>query len=599
MEDTKLSWAAVQEHLLAYICFDPEIELSKQRRKLISPPPDVSPLAASAPKPEVTEVAQTVLAHIKLLDEPYKTIATAAATSVLEHTCFLGRAGLEEQLATDMRKGPVIDPVLKRIEKLAGECYFPAQVQLCLSEFSIHVKDRLLDIALLEQERADNVKDRLANLYKALDDIDGPEMDAERQSSIIFPDNILLAPPSDPQAKSDEFFSSGVDAFDELGICPQRKKLVITLGETGKGKSWWMVECSRRMLEQAYWLLYISFELPEEQIADRLLQARFSLIKLRKKYRNEIELPYGWKEENGVLVPCDFTNNTRVVRFPYLYEPESDQGSAKRYTCEARQRINQLYWTHNEERRMLRRGGIAIHQWPKNEKTIADIQRLYDHTLREFKIDRGQLHIVLDHADHMKVDIKNKRLELGELYGDLSALAKKNNCVLLTASQTSKVSWGEEKQKGSASETVAKEQVADLVFALLAPDNLTKRHLAKMIVTKTNYTPEAKAMLVQCYEAGQFALASRLLGSEVIEAIAGEDSDGSDPECSPAQGSRMTALAQAIVTDLRANPACTVEDIRGRHLNRQGRPVSYEYVRTILADRNLFTEQEASQHARR
>ena len=72
---------------------------------------------------------------------------------------------------------------------------------------------------------------------------------------------------------------TGVPALDARGLGPARGRLHFYVGSTGSGKSWWLVNLATRAHQHAKKVMYITLELGEEEVCQRLVQSFFSMSK--------------------------------------------------------------------------------------------------------------------------------------------------------------------------------------------------------------------------------------------------------------------------------------------------------------------------------
>jgi len=83
-------------------------------------------------------------------------------------------------------------------------------------------------------------------------------------------------------------FKLGIDALDRKMANPYRQAVMLLLGPTGAGKSWFLVHAGKHALLQRKKVLHISLEMSEHEVAQRYYQSIFSIPKTDGKLKSTI-----------------------------------------------------------------------------------------------------------------------------------------------------------------------------------------------------------------------------------------------------------------------------------------------------------------------
>lgn len=299
------------------------------------------------------------------------------------------------------------------------------------------------------------------------------------------------------EQEEDEFFSSGVDAIDQVGVTMTRGTLSVFMASAKKGKSWWLVELGKRGLQHHHSVLHITLENSKQITARRYLQAIFSLT---KRETQTIHIPF-----------FQFDNHEHPVDIRELI-----RGSVLSQRMQVEQKL----------RSMDSCPPLLIRQFPTSQLTTAQL-RAYLRTLKQkygFKPDL----ICLDYADLMYIDPAQLRIDTGRLYKELRGIAVEENCVIATASQGNRESdTAKVVDKRHVAEDWSKIGTCDLVLAYSQTSDEHKMGLARVLTAAARNERDRFMVLVsQAYAIGQFCMDSVYMDVDVsgeIDKIFGTD----------------------------------------------------------------------------
>lgn len=296
---------------------------------------------------------------------------------------------------------------------------------------------------------------------------------------------------------SEDLLPVGIPELDNFGACPSKKTLTLFASLPGKGKSWFMgMAAAYNAFNRRNKVLHISLEMYWKQVIRRYLQTVFGVsedtIDLKVP---EIEIDIG---NNSFK---DFKFETITPNFSFKQE---GIGKALR-----------------EELKKIKSGNrLIVKDFPSGTLTI-DMLRVYIDSLINYSNFHPDL-VVLDYADIMKVDAKNKRIDLGTLLVELRGLAGEYNFGLLTGAQFNRGAKLEEKKKwydeAFFQEDFSKANTADKIISFNQTDSEYAKNFARLLVVKNRGRRSGqKIIITQSYDTGQFCRDSiMLLQSESV-----------------------------------------------------------------------------------
>jgi len=287
--------------------------------------------------------------------------------------------------------------------------------------------------------------------------------------------------------------ATGVELIDRLGLGPARQELHLFIGPPKRGKSWWLIHMVKRALMQRLRGVAITLEMSEKLWGQRVLQSvsRMTMREIESLTMTEIV-----KDKHGKLESF----NRRGVKPESLLSP----GALDKVT-------RRVDWLNYEDRLLIK--GFA----PKS-LTLMGLEAYLDALA-----DTGFYpdFLVVDYPQLMKLDIKNYRLELGELMVNLRRLAVERNFAMVVAHQSNRAGAGASLLKEEhAAEDFSVIATADCVFTYSQSKAEREWNLARLFVSNARNEADRFAMLLtQNYALGQFVLESMRLSDEYAEIL--------------------------------------------------------------------------------
>lgn len=296
--------------------------------------------------------------------------------------------------------------------------------------------------------------------------------------------------------EENEFFSSGIEVFDRKGGRPDRKTLSMMIASTGKGKTWWLIECGKSGFQYHHNVLHITLELDEKKTARRYIQSIFALT---QEETSLIETAYFPPSESGV--PIDFRAFER---------------------CSVIEKRREVW----QKLLALKAGGypkLLIKEFPTGQLSVEHLAMYMDslQKLHNFVPDI----LIIDYAELMKLDVESLRIDTGRLYKQLRGLAMARNLALITASQGNKESENARLVKSTnAAEDWSKAGTADLIYTYSQTDREHQQGLARIFMAKNRDSSDRYiALISQNYGIGQFCLDSTPMTTTLSNLLKGDE----------------------------------------------------------------------------
>jgi hypothetical protein len=311
---------------------------------------------------------------------------------------------------------------------------------------------------------------------------------------------------SDPQAmlgfldaKSDEYFPTGIKELDTAGVRPNRKQLFMIIGSKGIGKSWWLINFGKHAIMHRRSVLHITLELDEQLTAQRYIQALYT---------------YSTPEVNSIRVPV--FRRDPLNRFSSL---EFETRVPDKLNNEARAKLAERL------KLMQHKAPMLIKEFPSGGLTVSELMQYLLFLEREHKF-RPDL-LILDQAFNLRFDRREIRLSMGQEVLALRGLAIERNMAIVT-------SWQGNRQTDTA-KTVTSSMIAedwslggtsDVICTISRTRQEQENKTARILVDKARTARDKfSVMIAQSYETGQFCLESDYMNNrynEEIERLSGK-----------------------------------------------------------------------------
>lgn len=292
----------------------------------------------------------------------------------------------------------------------------------------------------------------------------------------------------DPQQ---DLIRTGIQPFDDDGVCPAPGELFTIMALAKRGKTWWMQSIGKYAAMQRKKVLHITLEMSEEKIARRYVQSFFAMTRRPEVF----SIPIIKRDDRDRFLSLSLK---RMRKRPAL----TDAATKKRVKGRA-------------ERFGKKFDRILIKQFPTNQLTTDGLYAYLEMLNQEQSFHPDLL--IVDYADLMKIDSANLRVDTGRIYKDLRGMAVDLNVAVVTASQSNRS--GEDARlltMKNFAEDYSKAGISDNIVTYNQTPAEKELGLARLFSVAARDEKSGQTVLItQSYSSGQFALdAVRLTSSK-------------------------------------------------------------------------------------
>lgn len=278
-------------------------------------------------------------------------------------------------------------------------------------------------------------------------------------------------------------FKTGVPELDARHIVPYRGAVMLLVGATGRGKTWWLINLGKEALKQRKRVLHISLEMSEEQVAARYYQSLFGA----SKRKAEVEISTLDVDDNKLEgigsedVKAEFLLHSAFVRDELQMRVEA--------------------WGTRLHK------NIIIKRFPS--LTPEQLEGYLDN----LEVSSGWIPdmILLDYIGLMKTGGgKDRRVDIGRNFVEFRATCIRRNIAGATAQQSSKAgAKANSVDMTNVAEDWSLTNHADIVITFSATDMEYQFGLGRLYVGKARDEEDKFGVLItQNYALGQFVLES-------------------------------------------------------------------------------------------
>lgn len=284
---------------------------------------------------------------------------------------------------------------------------------------------------------------------------------------------------------------TGIAQLDEAQLGCGRGELHLFIAAPKKGKSMWLIHMAKRCLLHRMRVVYVTLELSEKQIAQRMVQSLFSVA------RHKAKVPVSRLRTDDLGRFLRFESDTITGR-PSLSD------TSTRPTIE--RKLARLYGREN----------IIIKQFPAGHLTMRGLENYLD--MLEQNSSFIPDCVIVDYPKYMQIDPKNYRLEASALYDRLRGLAVSRNVAVITSSESNREGAKARLITNEhAGEDYSRIYTADTIFTYSQTTFEKELGLARLFVTSTRVALRDGfiVLLSQAYPLCQFALDSVSMPGDV------------------------------------------------------------------------------------
>ena len=303
-------------------------------------------------------------------------------------------------------------------------------------------------------------------------------------------------------------FKTGIRELDMRGIVPARKEVLLFLAPPKRGKSHWLVNIAKQALILRKKVAFVSLEMSEEQILQRMIQSLWSVGK-----HTDDENPVLRFDADSMGKLTGFEEDDLCPEFTF------DSPDVK-LELDMRMEVFGTRFSDN----------LIIKRFAPRSIDMRGIASYLDNLEMAAGFIPDML--IVDYMGRTKTDLKNHRLNLGAEFEDFRGLCVERNMAGATAHQTHRDgARAVAVQSTHISEDYSFIMTADNVISYSATEQERKLGLARLRVTEArSEAGEFGVLISQNYRTCQFSLSSMLLPSKYWDKLkehTGDDDDES------------------------------------------------------------------------
>lgn len=437
-------------------------------------------------------------------DGPHRDLAQA----VYEYrTRYRGQPPKAAQLAMLVERLPVKEERLKAIKQL-------------LAELSGTLKRLNKDYTVTLASEYAEKQGYKVGILKAAELVSKPIVDLVEVRKSVY-EMSRYAPADVPQAlnlsdakqalqfldKRDDGYRLGIKPLDKLDIFLQIGTMILYVGGKNSGKSWACVHAGRSALMQGANVLHVTLEMSQHQVAKRYLQSFLGVAKTYERYQYPM---LSVDKKTGKAVGWSIKERTPELAI------EDDDIRLKLSTA-----IDK--WNHVFQ-------GLRVLEYPTGAMSIGDLENYLDF-LQSYDGFQPDV-LIVDYPDLMKIEGREHRLALGELFKGIRGLAVKRKMASFVPTQANRIGMSASKVRGiHIGEDISKAFTADVCLTYSQTQTERTHGLARLT---TEYVRDSRAgdeiCIAQSYHIGQYAIKAALIDTAYREKMDGPPADVDDSE---------------------------------------------------------------------
>ncbi len=280
-----------------------------------------------------------------------------------------------------------------------------------------------------------------------------------------------------------------IEVLDKFRIGLQAGTLLLFVAPAGKGKSWALQHFGQAALYHGKTVLHITLENSRELTLKRYMQ---SILNMTRDELSHINVPVLSKGEENVLLDIHHDS----IKFDSL--KGLDRDTLKMKLVKNFNRYAKNLW---------------IKKFPMGYLSLSELKGYLLGMARTQNFVPDVL--ILDYAEHLKLNKDNLRIEIGDMYKHLRGMAEEMGFALVTASQSNRKSLSAKSTRTeNLSEDISKSHIADTIITYSQTDAEHDMGTARLRVEKARDNFSGfEFVITQSYASGQFCLDSAMLGS--------------------------------------------------------------------------------------
>lgn len=297
-------------------------------------------------------------------------------------------------------------------------------------------------------------------------------------------------------------FSTGIAVMDRAHVFPVRKKVMTFLAPSGRGKTWFLVGCAKKALMLRKRVAFISLEMDEEEITQRVYQSMFAAGKRAGDQNKRMDFKL---------------NSLKRLEDIELIEDEPD------FTFDSPSLREELETRLISSERLME--NLIVKRFRPRSVDIADIASFLDNLewTESFIPDI----IILDYMGRIKTNLKEHRLGLGAQMEEYRGLCIERNAAGVTAMQVTRAGTKSgEVENTDVAEDISFVNTSDFILTQSQTKVERKYGIARVKASKVRgERDEVTALISQNFGIGQYCVQSIPFDKKIAEMLAEFDKD--------------------------------------------------------------------------
>ncbi len=312
----------------------------------------------------------------------------------------------------------------------------------------------------------------------------------------------------------------------------ERGQLWAIVGSAKRGKSWHLMEVALRALYARYKVLFISLEMSEKKMVQRI-HANINGSPTKKKYEKCLIPVFDCLYNQ--IGDCGFKKRkNKIILIDSSDDEKPDFDDIDNYTtctlCRGTKKFIPTVWykkTNKKhiqakrakkkakiiERSMLRNNKFHLVEFPSESLTMENLSSYIDNL--EYYDNFIPDVIITDYADKFKYDkYSEERSGLTSIWSAHKAISQKRHCLMFTASQSNTARTGKKIGQGDWADDIRKLNLVDGAWALNQTDNEKNEgimYISMLAQRDDDFNSNKEAMVLQQLKIGKPYLDSELI----------------------------------------------------------------------------------------
>jgi len=291
----------------------------------------------------------------------------------------------------------------------------------------------------------------------------------------------------------EEAYPTGIPELDRVSAGPTPGRFGLFAAPSGKGKSWWLIQLTAAALKRGLSVLYVSLELSESELSQRLIQRLLSVTKR--------DIPEGVTYERFLETPDpeDRGSRRKTMRMkprPALADPKTE--------ALVRRKLKALEGRGRIILKSFPNGSLSVDQLDSFLTVLEERERFIPHLL------------LIDYVDIMHRRSGVDRWEaLVENAEGVRAIAQRRHIAVNSVTQVKHAALRAKRvEAADTAGATGKIETADTLITMSQTEEEARAKLARLYLAKHRTDADGLQVLIaQAYEVGQFARHSSGVGA--------------------------------------------------------------------------------------